>query len=217
VFVWHLWNDFKLFALSDPEALIREWEALAPKQGSFEARGATPLLDWLSRHSQTICRLRAYLLARRLEHVRGFQEGRTYPSTSHLISSAGLDFYRQNLERMATVTAGHNIPLVIVKQPTLVRPDNTLEERAKIRYQYAGLDHPTLVEAYAAGWKINDELCQREGIYCIPANEEIRPSLEFFSDQVHLTAAGRKAMADVLDRSLAEIFGDFHDLLRLRP
>jgi hypothetical protein len=52
-------------------------------------------------------------------------------------------------------------------------------------------------------------LCRGPGVTCLDAAAHVPPTLEYFSDAVHLKDPGREALAEYLDEGLAERFGDF--------
>ncbi|MFQ5693543.1 MAG: SGNH/GDSL hydrolase family protein, partial [Nitrospinota bacterium] len=154
VLVYHLWNDVKHFSRSDTAALIRYLEA----HGRFNERstlnaltGRIPVFDELTRWSQLAARLR-FALIKLVRHLNKVDdEGRKKKSLNERIHPNGVDFYRRNLLAIRALLAARGIPLFIVKQATLVRPNNTPRERKRIVYAYSGFDPPTLLAAIRKG------------------------------------------------------------------
>jgi hypothetical protein len=150
VIVNHLWNGMKLFALEDPEEMIALWEVYGQDPDNVWAIGTNRFLRAVTRRSQAVAYGRSRIILAHLNRARLMQEGRLYQDTGHEATPEGLAFFRHNLEYIRDTVVPRGIPLLIVKQATLVRPDNTPEERAKIQYRYVGMDHEALVAAYAA-------------------------------------------------------------------
>ena len=211
VIVNHLWNGMKLFALEDPEEMIALWEVYGKDPDNVFAINTNQFLRTVTRWSQAVAYFRSRIILAHLKRARLMQEGRLYQDTDHEATPAGLAFFRRNLEYIVETVVPRGIPLVIVKQATLVRPDNTPRERAKIQYRYVGMDHEALVAAYTAAWAIEDELCRQPGVFCLDAAAHVPPTLEYFTDAVHLTDPGREALAEYLDDGLARRFGDMRE------
>ena len=205
VVVCHLWNDLKLFSLDRPEEAVEQWNALAAGQKEISAVSRNNRLDLLG-WSQAVTHLRAWWLARRLGRARKLSEGLEHPRLDETIHSGGVDFYRRNLGRIADTLAAGKIPMLVVKEPLLVRSDNTPEERGKIHYTYVGFDHSTLVEAVRRAHEVNDETCRRPGVFCVDPSGVVRSDLLHFKDQVHLKDRGREAMGQFMADWIARSF-----------
>lgn len=213
VMVYHLWNDMKLWAISNPGQLIEQFESFAKGREDISFFNASHFLDKFFGWSQPITYFRFWLIRERFKRAVHMQEGRKYSSTDHSIKEAGPKFYKENLEFIVDTLKPYGIPLVIIKQATLVSSDNTEKEKLKINYSYVGFDHDTLVRAYQLGWRINEEIYSKAFVYCVDANDHIPHSLEYFKDAVHLTDRGREILAEYVCESLIEIFGDFKTFL----
>ena len=208
VLAYMLWNDMKLWALPRPESLIEQWEALAKDGEKIPLVGRNALLDALCKHSQMVTYLRVAVMQWRLRHMVNMQEGMQYDSLNHSINAAGLEFYRKNLRLIINILAPRGIPLVIIKQATLVGANNSPKEEKKIHYRLVGFKKDALLKAYATGWEIDDELCRTPKVFCLDASKQIPQTLEYFIDQVHLTDQGREKLAQYVAESLPQVLGD---------
>jgi len=210
VLVYHLANDMKLFWMDDPAEMISRWDRHGWANERASILNPNPLLDAACRYSQMVTHLRFKFIKRRMKKARVEEEGWSFHTLDKDITPQGLDFYKQNLLAMWDTLNARGIPLVIVKQGTLVDPGNTPKQREMIKYRYYGFTHEKMVEAYNLGWKINDLVCeQRDNAYCSDAAAEIPRTDEYFDDSVHLTDKGRELLAKILTRHLIEFFGDF--------
>lgn len=211
VLVYHLWNDVKFFSESNQEALISYLDA----HGRFNEgstmnflTGRIPLFDELTRWSQLVTRLR-FAMIKLVRHFRKVSdEGREKGNLDLQIHENGVGFYRNNLLKIRSLLAKQKIPLLIAKQPLLIRPDNTSEERRRIRYGYSGFRHEILMRAIQLGWDVNDEVCRLRGVHCVPAHQKVPSTLEYFHDHVHPTPKGRQAIADAVFLRVARIIAN---------
>ena len=211
VLVYHLWNDVKFFSESDQGALISYLDA----HGRFNEgstmnflTGRIPLFDELTRWSQLITRLR-FAMIKLVRHFRKVSdEGREKDNLDLKIHKSGVGFYRNNLLKIQLLLAKRKIPLLIAKQPLLVRSDNTSKERRRIRYGYSGFRHEILMKAIQLGWDVNDEVCRLGGVHCIPVHQNVPSTLEYFHDHVHPTPKGRQAIADAVYLRVARAVTD---------
>lgn len=206
VLVYHLWNDVKYFWWDDIPGLIRHLESL----GEFNERRTlmflareVPILDTLTHRSQLVARLRFALIKALLFYYHLHYEGPRHDALDKAVHPNGVHFYRENLLAIQRLLAERSIPLVIVKQASLVHPGNTSKERERIAYAVTGFPHEALVAALKRGWAVNDEICALEEVFCVPANEEIPRTLEYFRDHVHLKPKGLEALAEVVFRRVA--------------
>lgn len=206
VLVYHLWNDVKHFWWSDIPGLIRYLES----HGKFNEKRSlmflaqeVPVLDGWTRHSQLVARLRFALLKALLYFYRLHYEGPRHDALDKAIHPHGVNFYRENLLAIHRLLSDRSIPLVIVKQASLVHPENTLKERERIAYAVTGFRHEVLVEALRRGWAVNDELCALKDVFCVPANEAVPPTLKHFQNSVHLKPKGLEALAEVVFQRIA--------------
>ncbi len=206
VLVYHLANDSVYFRHTDREAVIEGWRlnARANYIGPMAHQPYAPLawLEWATPRMTDLLRMR--WVRRQIRGTRA--DAHTFwidRTLSGHVEDAGLGFYEANLEAMARVLGERQIPFVIITQVSLLRADNSPEERDKITYEYRGLTHERLIEAYRRAWALNRDIAARhDHVYLIPAHEHIPATLEFLSDGVHLTATGSEALADFVAEQL---------------
>jgi lysophospholipase L1-like esterase len=209
VLIYNLSNDMKLFAMDDPETMLKRWDAHGKANAEYTLLNPNPVLDFLCRYSQIVTHLRFKFIKLRLKKVEAGEEGWLYHSLDLKVTPQGIAFYRQNLQNLIDILQPRGIPLVIIEQATLVGPDNTAEEKEEINYKYFGFTHEEMLEAYRQGWAVNEELARESGVYVVRDSASIPHTLEYFDDEVHLTDKGRETLAEIIARDLAGFFGDF--------
>lgn len=194
VLVYHLWNDLKSFWMDDPRAMAARWDELGRRNEASTLLRPSPWLDAVSRRSQTVTYAR--FAALRLSTPPP-AEGWSHPELDKRVSEAGVAFYVENLVRIADRCAASGIPLGIIDQALLVTPDGSAVERERIRYDYTGFDHPTLVEAIERARDEVRRLAERPGVRHVTTDTfPADPAL--FRDHVHLTDAGLERLAAVI-------------------
>jgi len=211
VLIYELYNDSLAFRHDDRQGIIEGWRLNARANAIGWPAHPNAVLDGLALilpRSVDLLRIRMLqLLSRRrlAENARFWWD----PSLSGRVSPVGLGFYEENLRHIAGVLSRHgNVPLGIVTQATLLRAQNSDEERRVIHYLYRGLDQAQLWAGYQAAWEINRKVAKSElNTFLIEAQTQIPPRLEFFHDEVHLNAAGSRCLAEVVADGVLRRFG----------
>lgn len=205
----HLWNDFKIFGCDDLESIMAKWSRHARKNEASWLFRENRRLDRLSDQSQLAARLRQ-LLARAHRRVKKNYLKRTSREIGHpYLTEVGVNFYRDTLQAIAQETNARGLPLYLVHEPLLLRPDNQPEELAVIHYDFVKLDHPTLLEAIGKVYRIEEEEFTRQGnVIFIDGNAAVPPDLLHFVDHVHLTPAGIAALAAAVAAAVVKNHAD---------
>jgi hypothetical protein len=208
VLLYELYNDSLTFRHADVQEIIEGWKlnaranyvgAVAHPHPFWDASGA--LMPHLADYARMSFVQRA-LQANKARNDRVWVD----LTLSGEVQPHALAFYRDNRQRIANVLAGAGgIPLIVVTQASLIRPDNTPEECQRIHYWYRGLSHERLVAAYRQAWDIDRKLPQElPNVSVIAAHEHVPATFEYFADEVHLTHAGSAFLARYLAQELVE-------------
>lgn len=202
VLVYHLWNDLKLFSIEDPQAAIASWEAHGRYNQASTTLAPSPFLDLLSTHSAFVTRLRFAWLGLRKRWLSLDLEGPTRQSLDRRMTAAGLDFYRDNLDRIARDARGAGAAVAFVDQVLLVAPGSPPSHRALIRYDYLGFDHEETLRAVAAARAAAREVAHAEGAAVIDTDAFPR-DLALLRDHVHLRDAGLARLVEIIGPPVA--------------
>jgi hypothetical protein len=197
VVLYNAWNDIKYFTSERP--LLREIGVYDPT--ADPRLNYNNFLDaWLSRASQLYVRLRSRYYNWALD---------VGPEGAHVASGLRselneLAIGQYELSVKLFVDTAHNIGAlpVLVTQARLVAQENTADQRERISYRMAGLDHETLVRAFEATDAILRRVGEEKGVLVIDASARMTGHPEFFSDHVHVSPEGSAALARVVAESL---------------
>jgi lysophospholipase L1-like esterase len=214
VIIYNLSNDMKLFSMTDPESMIEKWDAHGKANAAMSILNPNWFLDFLCRYSQMVTHGRFKLIKARTRKVMAGHEGWKYDSFDLKVTDEGIEFYKNNHRMLIDTLKPSGIPLVIVKQATLVGPDNTPRDIEEIRYDYFGFNHQEMLRAYKLAWEALEELCAQDNVYCVRGSTDIPHNVDYFNDEVHLTDLGRETLAEIIARDMTEFFGDFQMLLK---
>jgi len=189
VLVYHLWNDLKLFWMDNPADMISKWEIHGRYNEVRTLLDPFPFLDNVSRVSQfvTHSRFAGIRIMQEFRHVD--EEGWIHSELDKRVTEPGVGFYRSNLQRVAQVAADHNLPLGLIDQALIVVDDPRAIQNSKIRYNYLGFDHPTMLEAIRRGRAVTREVATA-GHVSIITTDGFPKDFEHFRDHVHLNEAG---------------------------
>ena len=196
VLFYHAWNDLKYF--HDPTPVLRQVRPLRVVESVWRPQG----------------RLDAALGARshlyRHLRIRFLRWDRELGAEGHLPPRALSDEFAPEQVRQFSLAVATFVDLVrnigavpvLVAQPLLVASDLSDEERSMIRYEYLGLTHDALVEAYAAADRAVHEVGRAKHAALIDASAEMTGRSVYFRDGVHLSDQGSRALAVLVGRQL---------------
>lgn len=211
VTIYNLSNDMKIFAMTDPASMIKKWDAHGKANEAVTLLNPNPVLDELCRWSQMVTHLRFKFIKARIKRAEAGDEGWYYDSYELKPAEEGIEFYLDNHRRIIDTLRPRGIPLVIIKQATLVGPDNSPEDIAEIRYDYFGFNHERMLQAYHMAWDALGELCETDNVYCVNRGTDIPHTVLYFDDEVHLTDKGRETLARIIADDLMDFFDGFRD------
>jgi hypothetical protein len=204
VLVYHAWNDMKFWKRFEitPEAPLIT--LLQPYD-----EGKNPFLSyrgWWDRllcHSQIYVKLRRRFFNRRLSvGLEGAISDRGDERATSF-SPWGPRQFRLHLELIADAAENIGALPVLITQATLASPSNSAEERNLLGYHYQLLEHDTLVAAFEEANGMIRAVGREKNIPVIDAAAELSGQRAFFTDAVHTTAEGSRALAALVARDLA--------------
>lgn len=201
VVVNHGWNEMYYFQKADE---ILSWRTLPDGSNSwgFETAGMPvalyaplPIDPWI-RWSQLLTRIRFRLSKRAEGEIGG--EGKVELADD--FNERGIPIWRANLRLLRETCAVIGARLLVIKQPTLIVPGLSPEDRNRCRYAYHGFGHDAHVRAYSAIYRVIDEE--------IPADSIVDLTIfsgrsEFFFDHVHPTPSACGEIAAAVAQTLA--------------
>ncbi len=193
VFTCHAWNDIKYFGTLSPELPYRDF--VGPYRGDWRIR-PQGFDRWLSA-SALYRRMRASV-----QRTLAGNEGRRSRLEADRFGEVGPAQYRLNLRTIIQVTRDLGALPVLCKQARLATESSPEDDRRRIAYGTAGLDHQRLVEAFAATDLIVEEAARDLGARVVDLNGPLNGRSELFRDHVHFTAAGSRTAADYAARDL---------------
>jgi lysophospholipase L1-like esterase len=201
VLLYELYNDSMTFRFRDRSAIERGWRINA--RGNYLCTAAHPGSAWdtagaLLPHTVDFTRLLWINQIGRpvLQSVADYWHR---PALGERATDEGLALYAQNLDRIATLAEQRGATFGIITQATILREQTNAEQERWIRYDYRGMNHAALWDAYQRAWRETVPITQRHrGAFVIPAHLAIDPLPRFFHDEVHLTAEGSARLARIV-------------------
>lgn len=207
VLVYELFNDSLAFRHRDREAIKAGWKLCARANhgtwASHESKGLDALTAVLPRTTDWVRAglVRSGLRESAAKNAAFWQD----PTLSGRVEPAGIGFYEENLASMASFCEARGIAFGCVTQASLIRADNSPEERRRILYTLRGLEHARLFQAYQQAWEIDRAVAHLgKKTFVIEAHAKIPASLELFDDEVHLNARGSERLAGVVAEGVLE-------------
>lgn len=201
VVICHAWNDLKLIkAAREGISLFRWLRPYRPSQNPHVTY-QNALDRFLGETSQVYVRLRSRYYAWKIPFgSEGIVEE---TQLSEDFDPAALEQYRLNINLIADAVLHTGGRPVFLTQPTLAVADLPESDRDQIRYQYVGLSHEGLSEAFAECRDILLEIGEARGIAVIDAYSELSGQPEKFMDHVHVSAEGARDVARIVAEGLA--------------
>ena len=192
VVLYTSWNDIKFFALKEP--LLRRLQPHVENQDPL-LNYQGPLDQWLSEHSQLYVRLRYRFLMWR---YRVGPEGQIpWGKRTTKMNEWGLKQFRLTVETFVDLVRNAGATPVLMTEARLCAPNNTEEEKKRIRYEYQLLTHNELLEAYEKADQILAQVAEAKKVPLIDASRWMTGKDEFFVDEVHLTKKGSETLAEM--------------------
>lgn len=218
VLVYEEWNDIKDFGwLSPSRSLLRGFR---PPPGQPTRDGVmveNPFIyysgpvDRLLCHSQLYTRLRRRYWWWRLGQI-GLEGLVTGPSESmgtedkypDTYEPWGPRQYQLNLRLIAAAARDVGATPIFLTQARLVTGSNDEGERKRIRFDYVKLSYEGLVRAFADCDRAIHDAAASEGVSVLDVSRALGGRSEFFTDHVHTSPAGSRAIAGTVGDFLVE-------------
>ena len=206
ILVDHVFNDLLTFRFADRAAIIEAWRVNARANEVSPWAHERPVADALSALlPRTVDRVRLALV-RRDRAASHAEFVKTWRGQPRAISPAGPAFYEENLEALARLAAARGVPLALIAEPTLVGPDMSAEEHARLA-DWVQLPQAEHRRAWELAWSIGRRVAERhagEGAFFVDAPARLPPERALFADEVHLTAAGSERLAAVVAEAVRD-------------
>ena len=193
------WNDIKYFP--DTVPLLRAIRPLDPER-DFRIRYVNALDEVLCEVSQLYVRIRYVYFNYRWKRKIGPEGSIPDNRQNRQITQLALNQYRINLEAFVNLARDIDAVAILITQPRLVSRTSTLADRKRIAYNYQGMSHDTLVRAFEATDEIAFSVARKKRIKVIDASGRMTGNRDYFSDHVHLTAAGSEELARIVAEHL---------------
>ena len=114
--------------------------------------------------------------------------------------------YRRNIKNIVTVAKKNGVQVLLINPLTLVRPENSREEKSHLYYGLVKVPPERLPQLMSDAGKILEEVALEERVPYIDLNKHIGQNLSNLSDHIHLTPTGNKAVANYLSQHWDEIW-----------
>jgi lysophospholipase L1-like esterase len=198
ILLYAAWNDIKYFRGTKP--LLR---AYAIGDVPFH-----PQLDYYGRLDRFLCeslqtyvRLRSrFLKWRKRSGLEGAIPEEEPPAE---VQDSAVAQYRLNIATFVDLTRNIGAHAVLMTQARLPTPESPEEQRARIGYHWVGMDHDTLVAAFAATDAALGAVAAEKGADLIDAARALSGQDELFGDHIHLSAEGSRRLAELTADRLA--------------
>ncbi len=209
IIVYQGWNDFKFWhriAVSPETPLIERVRPFEPQDNPFtHYRGE---IDRLLCYSQLYVRLRTrYFRWRWQPDYEGAVSKDIQISGEYGVY--GPQQHRLNLTLIVEAAYAIGAEPVLVKQATLVTPDNTSEDRNRIGYRHQSLEHSAIVKAFQESYRIIDEIGTDTRALVVDPTKVMNGKSKLFVDHVHTTPSGSDELASIVAMALTKSVAPF--------
>jgi lysophospholipase L1-like esterase len=197
VLLYQGWNDIKYFR--DPRPILRQYHPY--RIGADPLARPTGRLDALlaeRSHLYRFVRLRWLIWNHRAE-----AEGLPPVALEHEVDPAQIRQFELIVATFVDLVRNSGGEPVLVTEARLVATANRADQHQRIRYDYVGLDHDTLLAAYGAIDAAVERVAVSKHVPLIDAHAVLGGVDANFLDHVHLTPSGSDALAELVSERLA--------------
>ena len=208
VILCHAWNDIKYFnRVSTRSTPLRFTRPLKePSHGAYPS-------SWFRRtaeRSQVFIRLRS--LFNRTGRVVGPEGAVTATALADTVSALGIRQYDLGIRTFVDLTRNMAAVPILMTQPRLVQQGNTAAEKARIYYQYVGLNHEALIEAFEACDRIIRNVTEEKEALVLDLADALVENRDLFADHIHLNGSDSgRIVAEHITPFLVELIAEHHD------
>lgn len=215
VLLYSTWNDVKYFGWLSPErSLLRSYKA---REGFAASElSGNPFLHYTSGLDRVLCKSQFYVKLRTqywrwrlgidpMKDVEGALEDKRNSEPKDSYGPWGPEQYELDMRLLVEGVRQIKATPVLLTQAMLVRESNTPEQKAKIFYKYAGLQHSALVRALSETNAILAKVASATKSPFIDVDGELGGRGEYFTDHAHTTAQGSEAVAETVATQLGKI------------
>jgi lysophospholipase L1-like esterase len=198
VILYSAWNDIKYFSSKLP--LLRRLE---PYKESRD-----PRIHYQGEVDRILCELSQLYVRFRGRYYRwryniggeGIIKNNQNPTE---IGDIGIKQYTISIKLFVDLAKNINAVPILVTQARLVSKHNTEKEKSQIRYDYQGMEHQKLIQAFEKTDEILNAVARAKRVSLITdASQKMTGKSEYFSDHIHLSDKGSKQLALIISKYL---------------
>lgn len=218
------WNDIKYFTRLSPDATYAELYRPMPEDWRKEPSWIDQVLGASSFYR--LARTRMYRITHGNEgEARRRDVARETPGeapisarasgqrASRTFSEWAVRQYALDVEMICDIAASVGARAVLCTQPRLPTAASTADERAKISYDYVGMSHDEILEAFAICDRVIEEVASRKQAVFLDLSELLSGRSDLFADHIHFNEAGSAEAARVVADGLQTLlFADSGDV-----
>ena len=196
IVVCSAWNDIKYFSELSPELPYRD----AAKPWS----GRDPRIN-----PRGIDRLLCYSALYRIGHNRLItmlygvgDEGEKLREPIGKVSPYAVRQYGLNLQAICDFGRNIGAEVVLCKQARLPMADSPASQRQRIPYEFVGLPHDELIEAFDSCDRVIEQVAAEKGCRVIDMHGPLSGKPDYFADHIHFSAEGSHVAAELVAEAL---------------
>lgn len=199
------WNDIKHFTrLSREQPLGQIYKPYVEDDDPF--RTYTGTID------RILCKSQLYVKIRTQYYLSKLKVGNEgilpHDDLSQELSDIAKIQYENTVRTFVHAARVFGIEPILMTQPTLVHEESSESEKSKINYEFQGLDHKTLVEAFDYCNSAVREIASEMNVILLDADSHLSGKSELFVDHVHTTNLGSVKLAELLAATLRKELED---------
>jgi lysophospholipase L1-like esterase len=200
VLLYGAWNDVKYFTRLTVDSPLVALQQPFDNSNNPLASYRNPV-DRLLAHSQIYVKLRTRYWLPRLDV--GAEGALPEGGLRAELNPLALEQYLLNVSLFVDAARHRGIVPVLLTEATLVTANAAPEDRKRIAYDYARLEHDALARALAACSQGLREIARNQRVDLVDLDRALSGSPELFVDHVHTTPAGSQRIADLVAEYLA--------------